>query len=315
MQPVIDHIHITVTDIDRAEQFYDRLLPIFGFELRNKETDTVPENDYKIVEYNHQNFSFGIVNPRKAYETEKISRRKPGALHHIAFSAESHEEVGRLYLQIRDLGAEIVYAPRLYPAYCPDYYAFFFKDSEGNELEIVYFDRRECFKREPFENAIRPITADDRQAVNRFILDHWFSTDIVVRGEAVDATALSGFLASDGKNITGLITYRISMDDCEIMSLDSMTENRGIGTELINKVIDTAKKYGCRRVIVTTTNDDIHAIYFYQRRGFDMERLYRNALDVSRKLKPQIPEKGDYDLPIRHEIEFEYLIQEIPDKG
>lgn len=51
MKPKIDHIHVTVADIKRAEAFYDQLLPILGFDLSLKEHDTVPEHEYQIVEY------------------------------------------------------------------------------------------------------------------------------------------------------------------------------------------------------------------------------------------------------------------------
>ena len=145
MKPVIDHIHVTVADLERAEKFYDRLLPLLGFDLANKERDAVPEHEYRIVEYHSSNFSFGIVSPRPAYKDERINRRKPGALHHLAFRVDSCVEVDKLYLQVKALGAKIVHEPQLYPEYCKDYYAFFFKDSEGIEYEIVHFDRGNYF--------------------------------------------------------------------------------------------------------------------------------------------------------------------------
>ena len=67
LTPVIDHIHITVSDIDRAEKFYDWFLPLLGFDLSLKEYDDVPEYEYRIVEYHNRNFSFGIVTQRKEY--------------------------------------------------------------------------------------------------------------------------------------------------------------------------------------------------------------------------------------------------------
>lgn len=57
-----------------------------------------------------------------------------------------------------------------------------------------------------------------------------------------------------------------------------------------------------------TTNDNINAIRFYQKRGFDMAGFFRNALDVSRRLKPEIPLIGENSIPLRHEIEFEMLV-------
>lgn len=145
MKPQIDHIHITVENLERAERFYDQLLPLLGFDLSRKERDSVPEHAYKIVEYHHRNLSIGLVNQREAYSREKPSRRKAGALHHLAFHADSPAEVDALYARLKELPAKIVRPPQYYPEYCPDYYALFFKDSEGIEYELVSFQRERYF--------------------------------------------------------------------------------------------------------------------------------------------------------------------------
>lgn len=145
MVPIIDHIHITVSDFERAEKFYDKLMPILGFDLCNKEIDIVDEHEYKIIEYHHNNFSFGIVNPRWTYGDEIINRRKPGSLHHLAFYVNSRSEIDKIYQQLKEIGVRIIHEPQLYPEYCKDYYALFFKDSEGIEYEIVNFNRKDCF--------------------------------------------------------------------------------------------------------------------------------------------------------------------------
>ena len=145
MKPPVDHIHITVEDLERAEKFYDRLLPLLGFDTKLKEADRVPGHEYKIIEYHHNLISIGLVNQRKACSREKPSRRKAGALHHLAFHAENREEVDAVYEEVRKLPTEIIHKPQYYPDYCPDYYAFFFKDSEGIEYEITSFDRDRYF--------------------------------------------------------------------------------------------------------------------------------------------------------------------------
>lgn len=145
MEPIIDHIHITVSDFERAEKFYDKLMPILGFDLCYKEIDIIDEHEYKIIEYHHNNFSFGIVNSRLPFKDEIINRRKPGSLHHLAFHVDSHFDVDKIYQQLKEIGVGIVREPQLYPEYCKDYYALFFKDSEGIEYEIVNFNRKDCF--------------------------------------------------------------------------------------------------------------------------------------------------------------------------
>lgn len=152
---------------------------------------------------------------------------------------------------------------------------------------------------------IKPISSENRQQVNDFIVSHWFSTDMVVRGEIIDMTVLDGFVVYEGENIIGLLTYKIDGTECEIVSLDSLAENQGIGTSLVNKVIEAAKENNCKKIKLITTNDNLNALRFYQKQGFDMVRIYHNALDVSRKLKPSIPLVGEFGIPLKHEIEFE----------
>lgn len=154
------------------------------------------------------------------------------------------------------------------------------------------------------------ITPAHRAQVNAFIAEHWYSTDMAICGELVDMTCMPGIVALEANDILGLITYRFSGADCEITSLDSLREGVGIGTELLRRVTAIARARGCRRLTLITTNDNIHAFRFYQRRGFDMVRLYRNALQRSRQLKPSIPMIGEDGIPLRHEIEFEMLLEE-----
>ncbi len=151
----------------------------------------------------------------------------------------------------------------------------------------------------------KPISSGNRDEVNGFIRAQWFSTDMVVRGAIVDMTKLGGFVAYADEKIAGLITYLIKGGECEIMSLDSLRERQGIGTALVNMVIKAASGRKCGKIKLITTNDNINAIGFYQKRGFDMTRIYHDSMEVSRKLKPEIPLLGDFNIPLRHEIEFE----------
>ena len=137
MKPIIDHIQITVKDMSIAESFYDKFLPILGFDIKNKVSAVIEAHDFHVIEYSHPILSFAITTPRKAFKNDSVHRRKPGALHHLAFKAESRDEVDSLYLELKEIGATIVTAPKLYPEYGPDYYAVFFKDLENIKYEIV----------------------------------------------------------------------------------------------------------------------------------------------------------------------------------
>lgn len=152
------------------------------------------------------------------------------------------------------------------------------------------------------------INSGNRNLINAFIKQHWYTTTMIIRGKEIDMTKVEGFYFSEEKNIIGLITYIAYNDILEITSLDSLQENQGIGSKLVEAVIYEAKERKCQKIVLITTNDNINAIKFYQKRGFDMTHLFRNALDISRKLKPEIPLIGENSIPLRHEIEFELSI-------
>lgn len=153
-----------------------------------------------------------------------------------------------------------------------------------------------------------PINGENRQQVNDLIRSLWYSTDIIVRGEVVDTSVLEGFTAMEQEKITGFLTYRIQDGECEIMSLESIKENQGTGTSLINLVKEIAKQQNCTKLKLITTNDNMNALKFYQKRGFDMIRVYPNAMDISRSIKPAIPLIGEYGIPLKHEIELEMIL-------
>ena len=113
----------------------------------------------------------------------------------------------------------------------------------------------------------------------------WGSVKIVTKGKVLNAVELPGFKAVLDGNHIGLITYHIDKGECEIVTLDSLVEDKGIGSKLIEEVIETAKKKNCGRVWLITTNDNMNALRFYQKRGFVLTALYPNALEQSRKLK------------------------------
>ncbi|WP_340112810.1 VOC family protein [Maribellus mangrovi] len=137
MQPIIDHIQITVKNLDVAEKFYDAFLPILGFDIKRKVKASIPEHDFHVVEYSHEVLAFAINSPREAFKNDEVHRRKPGSLHHLAFKAESRDEVDHAYQQLLEIGAVIVTPPKLYPEYSETYYAVFFKDLENIKYEIV----------------------------------------------------------------------------------------------------------------------------------------------------------------------------------
>lgn len=137
MKPIIDHIQITVKDLKVAEKFYDNFLPVIGFDIKNKVTATIKEHDFHVIEYTHELLAFAITSPRESFKNDAVNRRKPGALHHLAFKADSRQEVDRAYEELVKIGANIVSEPKIHPEYSENYYAVYFKDLENIKYEIV----------------------------------------------------------------------------------------------------------------------------------------------------------------------------------
>ncbi|XOV68390.1 MAG: VOC family protein [Fluviicola sp.] len=138
MQPTIDHIQITVKNLDEAEAFYDQVMPLLGFDLSKKSKGRVAQHEFDVIEYSHAQLIIGFNSPRPVFQNEEVHRRKPGALHHMAFKAESEQEVDAFYESLLNIKADIVAPPQLYPQHGAHYYALFFKDPGGIKLEVVY---------------------------------------------------------------------------------------------------------------------------------------------------------------------------------
>ena len=155
---------------------------------------------------------------------------------------------------------------------------------------------------------IEKISNETRNLVNQFFIDNWFSTDMSIRGEIIDGTKLDGFLLQEESTIIGLVTYTFFKDVCEIVSLDSKRENIGIGSALLKEVEKVAIDNNCKKMRLITTNDNMRALQFYQKRGYCLTKLYPNSMDEVRRVKPNVPELGDNDIPLRDEIELEKLL-------
>jgi ribosomal protein S18 acetylase RimI-like enzyme len=155
------------------------------------------------------------------------------------------------------------------------------------------------------EVAIRPLGPADRAWLTAFVTDRWGSEIMVARGRVIRPKEHPGFVAEDGRQRLGLVTYRIGDGECEIVTIDSVVEGRGVGTALIDAVTAQARAAGCRRVWLITTNDNLNALRFYQGRGFRLVAVHSGAVEASRRLKPEIPEVGYFGIPIRDELELE----------
>jgi ribosomal protein S18 acetylase RimI-like enzyme len=159
--------------------------------------------------------------------------------------------------------------------------------------------------RKLFPSEIRVVEEKDRDWVMEVINTHWGEDFVVLDGEIFYPYLLPGFIA-DSKNTesVGLVTYQIRGDVCEIITLNSLIENRGVGTKLIDAVVNEAAESGCNRLCLTTTNDNQQAIEFYRNRGFRLKEIRKGAVARAREIKPTIPELSPQGIPICDEWEF-----------
>ncbi len=151
----------------------------------------------------------------------------------------------------------------------------------------------------------RRSTPEDRPQICSFWTEHWGDDFVVVHGDVFRPEDVEGFIALEQGQWVGLVTFVVQGMGCEIITIDSLRAGYGIGTRLIEEIAAHVRGAGCKRIFLTTTNDNLHALGFYQKRGFVLSQLRPGALEQSRKVKPAIPLIGMQGIPLRDEIELE----------
>jgi ribosomal protein S18 acetylase RimI-like enzyme len=157
---------------------------------------------------------------------------------------------------------------------------------------------------------VRPLEEDDRPWADEVELRSWGERHVVRLGERVDPTVLPGFVAWLGGERAGLLAYAIRGDECEVVTVTSLQEGLGIARALLDAVRDAALAAECRRMWLTTTNDNLRALAVYQRWGMDIAALHRHAVtEARRRLKPSLPERGVSGIVLAHEFELELRLR------
>lgn len=161
----------------------------------------------------------------------------------------------------------------------------------------------------PSDVQIRALEPADQSWLHDFLIEHWGSSQMVYSKGIHHLDKLPGFVALHGSEPLGLITFHVAGGELEIVSLDSLREGLGIGSALIQAAEGAAAEQHIRRVWLFTTNDNLNALRFYQKRGYDLVQIYRRAVDKAREIKPQIPLIGNDGIRIQDEIELEKILR------
>jgi ribosomal protein S18 acetylase RimI-like enzyme len=160
--------------------------------------------------------------------------------------------------------------------------------------------------------SIRPRTESDDRWIVDTLVDQWAATVVVSRGRRHQADRLPALIAEVDGQRRGLATYHTADGETELVTLNALTPRRGVGSALLKAVIDEARASGSRRLWLITTNDNLDALRFYQRRGMRLVAVHAGAVDEARRLKPEIPTAGRHGIPVHDEIEIEYGILKGP---
>ena len=140
------------------------------------------------------------------------------------------------------------------------------------------------------------------------LVRRWHSIYIVSKGRKHDASNLPGLVALIDGEPMGLLTYRVERKSCELITIDSLIDGLGIGWTLVTHLRQLLLETGCKRLWLITTNDNTEALRFYQKRGFVLVALHCEALEKSRRLKPEIPLVGKHGIRLRDELELEMVL-------
>lgn len=151
-----------------------------------------------------------------------------------------------------------------------------------------------------------PTSEADRRWLTAFWQAEWGSDTMVTRGTMHRFSDGMSLIARGETGNVGAATYVLDPGDgrCELLSLNATVRGRGVGSALLAAVEESARKHGSRNIWMVTSNDNLDALRFYQRRGYRLVTVHAGAIDMARRLKPSIPPIGNHGIPLRDEIEL-----------
>ena len=128
--------------------------------------------------------------------------------------------------------------------------------------------------------AVRDAEAHDRAAIEEICDRVWGETDIDAFGRTFDVLAEDNIVAEVEGEFAGMISLALDRGELAIVILSVYPEHQGagIGAALVEKAVERASARNLQLVKAETTNDDIPALYFYQRHGFVLYEIDAGAV-------------------------------------
>jgi len=117
---------------------------------------------------------------------------------------------------------------------------------------------------------VREANDADRRAARELFQRDFGRTRIIAFGEVMDIDQMPALVALMHREPSGALAYRLLGDALHIVALatDPMWQRSGVGSHLVAEAELLARRLALSRLLVATTNDNLPALYFYQRRGF-----------------------------------------------
>ncbi|MBQ1042247.1 MULTISPECIES: GNAT family N-acetyltransferase [unclassified Micromonospora] len=150
---------------------------------------------------------------------------------------------------------------------------------------------------------VRQARDEDRAALTALHEREWGGPNVVVHDTRYDLRDLPALVAvDDGGAFAGALVYRVDTDGLEVVSLAASTPSNGAGSALLAAAEKAATEAGADRIWLVTTNDNLGALRFYQRRGLRIVAVDSGAVDRARAVKPTIPRIGADGIPLHDEL-------------
>jgi GNAT superfamily N-acetyltransferase len=146
---------------------------------------------------------------------------------------------------------------------------------------------------------VRIAAAGERAAAVARLAERW-GDPVIARSQAFAIDSCEIFIAGDTAGLAA-----VSCRDkpiAELVAINAFTSFQGVGSALLRAIVSSLDGFSVLRL--TTTNDNLDALRFYQRRGFRLMALRPGAMDATRVQKPSVPLTGRYGIPIRDELDL-----------
>lgn len=132
----ISHIALTVSDLNRSTEFYDRIFKFMGYLAVEVPESTQQAMNTRLKAWVGPGYSISI-RPSKGEFARRLHDRNAPGFNHMAFYAEDRSDIDAMYNLLKEIGAQVLDPPAEYP-YSRGYFAVYFTDPDGLKFEFAY---------------------------------------------------------------------------------------------------------------------------------------------------------------------------------